>query len=90
MDVVRDWNLFFSNEALCRVYSDADRHKRAPGVPCIMNAVSHRGLNRQMRELCMPPGQLISYLQSIGWSGRLEFVERLSMVYNWWAVEQGG
>ena len=90
MDAIRDWNLLFSNEAMCRVYSVADRHERASGVPCIMNAITRCGLNRYVSELKMSPSQLIGHLQSIGWAGRLEFVERLSVVYNWWAVEQGG
>lgn len=90
MDVIRDWNLLFSNEALCRVHSAADRHKRAPGVPCIMNVITCDGIGKLMRELHMSPSLLIGHLQSIGWAGRLEFVERLSNAYNWCAMEQGG
>ncbi len=89
-DAVRDWNLLFSNEALGRVYSPVDRHKRAAGVPCIMSAVSHRGTSSQIRELHMSPSQLIGHLKAIGWAGRVEFVERLSAVHNRHMISQGG
>lgn len=89
-DSSRDWNLLFSNEALCRVHDDGDRYKRAPGVPCMYSAIMNPAVVNYVNELRMPPSALIGYLKSIGWCGRREFVERLSIVYNQRKVESGG
>jgi hypothetical protein len=90
MDAVREWNQLFSNEALCRVYSPEDRHKRASGVPCIMNVIAHGDLIGCVRELRLSPSQLICHLRAIGWAGRVEFVSRLSEMYNRRKIESGG